>query len=114
MNSEQQFVGSIQDLLIQSEAGLDAGTRDALLQIRQRAVAEVGFKVPAAWYTEFLGLAVAAGVCMLVVSLWLRGPIPEQAVVASLPQADIALLAEPENIEFYSDMAFYQWLDSEG
>lgn len=113
MNTEKQLIDSMQDLFAQSEAEVGAEVRARLARSRQRAVSAA---LPAThqWVQGLTGLATAAGVAMLVVSLWSRAPQVEQAVAAALPKADISLLAGTENLEFYSNLEFIAWLDTEG
>ena len=48
---------------------------------------------------------------MLALSLWL---LPERQQATALPSAeDMVLLTDEAELEFYEDLDFYLWLDSE-
>jgi len=95
--------------------GLDDATRRDLRRVRRAALLAgkpaAGEKRPA-WLLPVGGLATAATVAVLTVSLWLTPP--ENNPVAQLPPLeDLALLGDAESLEFYEELDFYLWLDDE-
>ncbi len=106
MTDEKRFLESVRRELDQSVEALDAATLSRLNQARQRAL-DAGLGRQVWWRPLAAGLALAS-VAVLAVSLWLARPAVE-------PQAldDLELLTAAEPIEFYEELEFYEWLDSE-
>ncbi len=101
--------------LDQAVDGLDDATLRDLRRVRREALLAdkpaVSEKRPA-WLLPVSGLATAAAVAILTVSLWLTPP--ENDPVAQFPPLeDLALLGDVESLEFYEDLDFYLWLDDE-
>jgi len=94
---------------------LDDATLRDLRRVRREALLAskpvVSEKRPA-WLLPMGGLATAATVAVLTVSLWLT--LPENDPATQLPPLeDLALLGDAESLEFYEDLDFYLWLDDE-
>lgn len=62
-----------------------------------------------AWLLPTAGLATAATVATLAVTLWSVPPAPTE----TLPLDDLALLSDTEALEFYEELDFYLWLEHE-
>ena len=95
--------------------GLDDATLQDLRRVRREALLvgkPVGSDKRSGWLLPASGLAVAATVSVLTVSLWLMSP--ENDPVSQLPALeDMALLGDAESLEFYENLDFYLWLDDE-
>ncbi len=101
--------------LDQAADELDDATLRDLRRVRREALlaskSAVSEKRPA-WLLPVGGLATAATVAILTVSLWLTSP--ENDPAAQLPPLeDLALLGDVESLEFYEELDFYLWLDDE-
>lgn len=104
---DRALMDGARQVLDQSAAELDEITAQRLRQIRREALAQ---PARAHWNWGYAGAATAAMAVMAVV-LW-PGPQQTDTTVASLE--DIELLSANEDIEFYEQIEFYQWLDSDG
>lgn len=109
-----QFLHKVKSTLDSAVDELDGATQARLRAARREALS---LKTPAkarahrpAWLYSLGGLATAATVAVLGVSLWLM-PSPEN--IATPPLEDLALLSDAEELEFYEDLEFYLWLDNE-
>ncbi|MCF6339007.1 MAG: hypothetical protein L3J84_13865 [Gammaproteobacteria bacterium] len=101
--------------LDQAVDALDDATLRDLRQVRREAL--LAGKPSAsekrrAWLLPVGGLATAATVAVLTVSLWLTPPENDPAT-QFLPLEDLVLLGDAESLEFYEDLDFYLWLDDE-
>ena len=94
---------------------LDDATLRDLRCVRREALLvgkSVGSDKRSGWLLPVGGLAAAATVSVLTVSLWLMSP--ENDPVSQLPPLeDMALLGDAESLEFYENLDFYLWLDDE-
>jgi len=101
--------------LDQAANELDDATLRDLRRVRREALlagkSSVSEKRPA-WLLPVGGLATAATVAVLTVSLWLTPPEADPAAQFP-PLEDLALLGDVESLEFYEDLDFYLWLDDE-
>ncbi len=101
--------------LDQAVNGLDDATLRDLRRVRREALLAgkpVVSKKRPAWLLPVGGLATAATVAVLTVSLWLTPP--EHDLGTQLPPLeDLALLGDAESLEFYEELDFYLWLDDE-
>ncbi len=101
--------------LDQAVDGLDTATLRDLRRVRREALLAskpaASGKRPA-WLLPVGGLATAATVAVLTVSLWLTSPENDSAVQLP-PLEDLALLGDAESLDFYEDLDFYLWLDDE-
>ena len=115
-------IKAVLDQLDQDSRSLDAATASRLNQARQRALQEVR-SGRAAWQGWRLPAALAGGLASvtLAVLLWQAWPGAGQSPTLpsamdtnhALAQLDLALLSEQDSLEFYQDLEFYQWLDTE-
>ena len=101
--------------LDQAVDGLDDATLRDLRCVRREALLAGKPSVSekrSAWLLPVGGLATAATVAVLTVSLWLTPP--EHDLSTQLPPLeDLALLGDAESLEFYEELDFYLWLDDE-
>ncbi len=113
---QDKLVNQIRQRLDQQSEELDGETLSRLRQARARAVdagGRKGFNLPG-----FGGGVVAfASVSVLAVAVWLAVPtdtIQEMPALAEAPVFDdMELLAATEELEFYEDIEFYYWLDTQ-
>ena len=110
---EQLLLSAAKSTLDNSVDDLDASTLEQLATIRRQAV-ESATKQQASsiglpsWLLPVGGLATAAAAVLVTMTLWTIQPDIQDAPVAVLE--DINLLTAPEEIEFYQDLEFYEWL----
>ncbi len=111
MNDQQErFEQQIRQTLDQSSAGLDGETLSRLRQARSQALAAA--RPRPARPNRWMPAAAMAGITTLAVGIWLQQPSQESpALLAGIE--DIELLAAQEDIEFYEDLDFYLWLESQ-
>lgn len=93
-------------LLDEAERQIDAATLARLRAARRTALAADTPSRRPAWLVPAGGLAVAATVAALTVSLWQMPADPERVEALE----DIALLSDEAEPEFYAELAFYRWL----
>lgn len=109
---EDRFLQRLTSTLDQTEHTLDDATLRQLRLARHKAVEASEKKAHSRWLLPVSGLATAATVAVLTISLWLVPP--ENKPGDALPALeDIALLGDAESLEFYEDLDFYLWLDDE-
>lgn len=106
-NDDQAFTKAAKRSLDQAADNLDPGTVARLHAARKRALAAHG-QPRKPWINVWVPAgALAAGIAvMLAILVWFTVP-------SNLPPTDIEdleLLAAHEDIEFYSDLDFYDWL----
>ena len=118
MKADAKLVEGIRRELDESCRTLDGHTLSRLNSIRHAAL-ERQERRPRTLLLPFGGLVTA---CVLVLSVSLinsgRGPdagvANDSDVVAGAPLADIDLLISDEDLDFYEDYEFYQWLAESG
>ena len=96
-------------LLDESADALDAATLSRLTQARHAAAA----LVPARRSRWWIGLAGATCAAALALGIGLRSPHAPPAGAAAAPAAIDALAADDDDLDMYSDLDFYAWLDAE-
>lgn len=87
---------------------IDRATITRLQAIRREALATAEGPVQSAWWVPAGSLAAVATLAVMTVSLWTITSENE----FMLPLEDIALLSDTEELEFYQELDFYLWLDS--
>jgi hypothetical protein len=108
-NKDDELLASIRQQLHEQE--LDADTRQALSRIRQQALKQQHKPaLPRSWAWGG-GLAMAAGVGALSLSLWTSSPQPVDNSAQLF--ADLELLSSDEDMQLYEDLDFLVWLDEE-
>lgn len=116
MIDEQLFLSAAKSTLDDSVDKLDVQVQARLAQIRRQALENVASRPSLAkkfshWLLPATGLVTAAAALLLVVTLWTGQPLPESQ--QSAPMAvleDINILTDSEEIEFYQNLEFYEWL----
>ena len=110
---EQLLLSAAKSTLENSVDDLDASTLGRLATIRRQAVESVttqqasSIRLPS-WLLPVGSLATVAAAVLVAMTLWTIQPDQQSAPVAVLE--DINLLTAPEEIEFYQDLEFYEWL----
>ena len=118
LNTDAKLVADIRRELDDSCRTLDGHTLSRLNAIRHAALEKRGRR-PRTLLLPFGGL-VTACVLVLSVSLINSGRAPEvgqpetATVVVEAPLEDIDLLISDEELDFYEDYEFYQWLAESG
>ena len=111
-NENQAFLDNINHRLNQSVDEIDDATLSALQKIRKATVAEAENKTTNTWsWLQPIPVMAIASI-VLVVSVTLQMTMTS-SVLPSPALADIPLLTASDDIEFYNDLEFYQWLDAE-
>lgn len=106
---QRAFVERAKAALDQQVEALDPNRAARLRTARRTALAGLATRRPR-WVWATSGLAVAATVAFALL-LWLTSPTTQGPV----PQLeDLELLTSSENLEFYEDLEFYDWLAQEG
>lgn len=107
MNDQQDgFLRQTKITLDEAEQRIDGATRTRLGVVRREALTAAGRSRRPVWLLPASGLAVAATVAILTVSLWQVSP----AVDSLAALEDIALLSDEADPEFYAELEFYAWI----
>lgn len=110
--STKHFLQQLNDSLDRSVDEMDVSTQARLHAARREAVAASEARRYTTWLMPVGSLAAATTVAVLTVSLWLVPP--DETVDEQMPPLeDFALLSDSEGLEFYEDLDFYLWLDTE-
>ncbi len=105
--AQNNFLQQTTATLDAAEQQIDAATQTRLRAARREAQNATTRSCRPAWLLPASGgLAVAATVAALTVSLWQVPPAEEQLDALQ----DIALLSDEADPEFYADLEFYAWL----
>ncbi len=116
------WLGAVRAHLDESARDLDAVTLSRLNQARQAALAAARWRRP--WWriapsvvgaTAAAALALAVGLALTLPDAPAPAVAPATAVfdAISLDAVDFEMLAAPDDLALYEDMAFYAWLDDE-
>lgn len=108
-DDELRFVRRVKQELDRSCAALDGATQSRLNAMRHAVLAQGQRKRSAVAWLPLGGLATA---CMLVLAVMLQ-PLIRPGVVApagTAPIEDLDLLTAVEELDFYEEYEFYQWL----
>ncbi len=103
---QDDFLRQTKITLDEAEQRIDGATQTRLGAVRREALATAGRSRRSPWLLPASGLAVAATVAILTVSLWQVSPSVDS--LAALE--DIALLSDEVDPEFYADLEFYTWV----
>jgi len=103
---EQSFLNAIKAELDTSTAEMDSATVARLAQIRQAALSSSSSR-PIWWIPA--GAFATLAVAITVFLLWTATPVPEPNRVLE----ELDLLSSVDNIEFYDELDFYQWLSED-
>lgn len=107
-NKEQAFIDRSKMLLEKSVAQIDSATRAELRSIRQQAL-QAQHK-PAWWLSPLPAFAATAAVLVVTVSVWFNQPVENNNAPA---MDDMQLMAAAEDLDFYQELEFYEWLEHE-
>jgi len=110
--SEERLRALARQLRDKSEEPLDGGTLSRLAMARNRALDEVGRR--RRWQAEWplaVGAFASVAAAAVVVVLWQEVNRPPELELAS---ADELELLASEDLEFFEELEFYQWLEAEG
>lgn len=106
-NDQEKFEQQIKQRLDQHVEGMDGETLSRLRQARTKALEA---KKPTFHWQPFGGAVALASVVALTVSIWLVQPTGDLEATAL---DDIEMLASSEEPEFYEDVEFYYWLETQ-
>lgn len=104
---DEKFMNGARQVLDQSAAEIDEITTQQLRQIRREAMA-LPVQTHWRWGYAFTGVATTVFIAVLFSTSLQQ----QHDTVASLD--DVELLSASEEFEFFEDLEFYQWLDSDG
>ena len=110
MNDQKQWLDKIKQDLEQSSEQLDAETRARLLASRRKALATLP-ESPSSWLTSWwepAGAVAMVAAAVFAVILWQGRLGPDAELIQS---TDMELIASSDNLNFYEELEFYQWLD---
>jgi hypothetical protein len=129
MNNENKlpdWTSQAKQMLDESTENLDAATLSRLNRARQSALESARPRRLRSWFVP-AGLAGACAVLLAVAVVWHR-PAPQNVSDPFLPSAtatlsqpgaafagnDLDLVSSDDSIEFYQDLDFYAWLETQG
>ncbi|MDH5471792.1 MAG: hypothetical protein OEY61_02970 [Gammaproteobacteria bacterium] len=107
-DTEKNFLAHSKSLLDKSIDAIDTDTAAQLRTMRYQALEHKPKTFN--WPTPYAAFATTAAVLMLTVSLWLTQPAE---VNDARVLEDIPMLTSGEELDFYQDLEFYNWLDDE-
>ena len=107
-DKEQKFLNNVRNTLHKSLDAIDAETTSRIKQARYQALEQGHNK--SSWLMPFSAIAVTASVVTLSVTLWFT---PFNEMNEELVLEDISLLTASEELDFYQELEFYNWLDDE-
>ena len=105
---DQAFLDNARQLLDHSVDTIDEETSSRLRQLRYQALDNKPKKL--SWFTPYSAFAATAAVLVLTVTVWLT---QTTNINDELVLEDIPLLTAGEELDFYQDLEFYNWLDDE-
>ena len=113
MNSEEKFFIDVKRLLDEAANSLSAGTVARLRQARRAAMEQRASHRPpsrAGWWWSAGGVAMAGVILTVVGLLWISTP---DTPLLSAGVSDLELLGAQENPDFFAELEFYEWLESQ-
>lgn len=110
---DQQFLRRLKMSLDHQQDAIDDSTHQALRQIRKRALSQLdnqnsGARSLRSWYPVLAATATASIIASIAVTINLSGESNVQPTLEDIP-----LITATDDIMFYQDLEFYQWLDAE-
>jgi len=119
-SKETEFILGVRKTLDESLEQLDSTTISRLQAIRKDAIKQYsGIQSPGkqkqtgkwpSWVLPVSGFATIALAVVLSIGLW-QQLNSDQNIMASIE--DMSLLTDDEDLEFYEELEFYQWLADE-
>ena len=121
---QDKFIKQVRQQLDQEVDGLDGEPLSRLRQARAKAL-EAGEEKAFHWFGLGMmgrGAAAFASVAALAVAVWVGAPtVNDPELLAGLADApsesyvldDIELLAANEELDFYDDVEFYYWIETQ-
>ena len=107
-NKDQLFTDNARQRLDKSVDATDEETSSRLRQIRYQALNKKADKN--IWLTTYSAFAATAAVLVLTITVWLtQAPTINDELVLE----DISILTSTEELDFYQQLEFYNWLDDE-
>jgi hypothetical protein len=108
----------IRGLLDDSLHDFDAATLSRLNRARQRALDQSAPAARWSWRRPALGLVLASALMLLLVPRQsvpppVAPPVAESPAQVSLDSLEMALLAEPDDLDLVEQLEFYAWLEQE-
>ena len=107
-NKDQAFLDNTRRILDNSVDGIDEDTSSRLRKIRYQALnnkAEKSYGL-----MPYSAFAATAAVLVLTITIWLtQAPDINDELVLE----DISILTSTEELDFYQQLEFYNWLDDE-
>ena len=105
---DERLIRQVKTDLDHSVDALDNETINRLRQIRQAALRQTKpSTMPFRWWIPAGAFASALLVGLLTVSLWFEQAPPEAYAVLE----DVEMLSTVDDIEFFDELEFYQWLN---
>ena len=108
---DQEFLKDINNMLNRRVEEIDENTKAALRNIRKAAIAQTVDRTANRWQWLQPVPIIAMASIVLVVSVSLRTMTTSQQQSPALE--NIPLLTAADDINFYNDLEFYQWLEAE-
>ena len=105
MTDERAFHDNVRRLLDEDLATLDETTRRRLAAARRHAASRAGRRRPTPVWALAAGVAAAALALALLLP---RGPGGNE-----MPLEDLDILVSGDDIEFYEELEFYEWLSTQ-
>lgn len=105
---DEKFASRIKQQLDQQVDGMDGQTLARLRQARATALADSSAR---AW--RWQPIAAFASVTVLAVAVWLALPVNSGGEQNMAALDDMELLAAADDLEFYENIEFYQWVESQ-
>ncbi len=115
-HNEDKFESNIRQGLDEAVDTLDANTLSRIRQIRTQAVGKEKIKTEGLqlnWLFNKQGLFVGglATACVMVLAMMLLFNSPTS--IQTIPEEDIELISSSDNLEFFEDLEFYEWLEED-
>jgi NifB/MoaA-like Fe-S oxidoreductase len=105
--SDDKFARRARDLFDASVDELDASTRSALNQGRQRALAEL--QGGSGHWMRWVPAAGVAAAVVVAVMVALPGPNGGDQLPATI--GDMEILLDEDSIDMFEELEFYSWID---
>jgi hypothetical protein len=112
---EERFVARVREVLEESAAKLDGGTRARLAGLRRSALASGQAREassPRLWLRW--PIWAAAATLALVATVYFTTPRPTPEQMAASAAEDLEIVTAADGLEFYEQLDFYTWLAEDG